>query len=178
MKISLDKAQMLERRHLAGGLESVRVDCAIEYTDGVDVDKMLLADLRARYVEMLDHANPAYLLVENIEPAKTGNNHCGGIRVKLPDSCRRVFDIELDTWHRPVRIQPLSMYNAITSWQYNDYRAATELTPVAVFSPDGDILAWPGGKVVSLRGITDPGEDTYVLDESGLKFLLNPEDPT
>lgn len=173
MKLSLTKAQMLERRRIADGLEPLRTDCAIEFTDGIDIDRMLEHDLRARYVDMLANADPRYLAVECIEPVGLADMKPDGVRLTLPPTCRRVFDIELDTWYRPVAVQPLSMYNAIVSWQYNEYRAATPLNPVAVLSPDGDILAWPEGKLVALHGISDPGEDTYVLDESGLSLLLN-----
>ena len=52
---------MLERRRISGGLEPLRSDCSIEYTDGIDIDRLLEQQLRARYVWMLDHADPSML---------------------------------------------------------------------------------------------------------------------
>lgn len=173
MKISLTKAQVLERRRIADGLEPLRTDCAIQFTDGIDIDRMIEHDLRSRYVAMLDEAAPRYLAVECIEPVRVEAAEADGVRLTLPKSCRRVFDIELENWYRPVAVQPVSMYGAIVSWQHNEYREATPLNPIAVVCPDGDIMAWPGGKLLTLHGIIDPGEDLYVLDDSGLPLLLN-----
>jgi len=173
MKLSLTKAQILERRRLCGGLEPLRSDCSIEYTDGIDVDKMLEQELRARYVWMLDHADISMLAVEAVTGVKESPTSDGGIRLRLPASCRRPVDIEIEGWAHPAKVLPCGMFAKILSWQDNVFRAATALRPVAVSGADGDIYAWPGGQLLRLRGICDPGPDNYVLDESGLKYLLD-----
>lgn len=173
MKISLTRAQMLERRRLAGGLEPLRSDCYIEFTDGIDVDRMLEQDLRARYVWMLEHADMSMLAVDAVTGVKESPTSNGGIRLRLPASCRRPVDVEIEGWEHPATVLPGEMFDKISSWQDNPFRAATTLRPVAVLGAEGDIYAWPGGQLVSLRGICDPGPDNYVLDESGLKYLLD-----
>lgn len=173
MKLSLTKAQMLERRRLSGGLEPLRTDCTIEYTDGIDIDRLLEQELRARYVLMLDHADPSMLAVEAVNGIKESSAPAGGSKLRLPASCRRAIDVELEGWGRAATVMPGDSFDRILSWQDNDFRAATALHPVAVAGPDGDIYAWPAGQLKRLRGISDPGDEHYILDESGLSYLLD-----
>lgn len=173
MKLSLTRAQMLERRRLSGGLEPLRSDCTIEYTDGIDIDLILEQELRARYVWMLDHADPSLLAVETVNGIKESEAPDNGSKLRLPTSCRRPIDVELDGWEIAAQVMPSDMFCKILSRQGNNFRAGTPHRPVAVISPDGDIYAWPGGQLKRLRGISDPGEDKYILDESGLSYLLD-----
>lgn len=173
MKLSLTRAQMLERRRISGGLEPLRSDCSIEYTDGIDIDRLLEQQLRARYVWMLDHADPSMLAVESVGGIKESAAPHGGSKLRLPPSCRRALDVELDGWEVPAHILPSDMFGTILSLQANTFRAAKARHPVAVTSPGGDIYAWPGGQLRQLNGISDPGDDSYILDESGLSYLLD-----
>ncbi len=172
MKLSLTRAQMLERRRLAGGLEPLRSDCSIEYTDGIDVDRLLEQDLRARYVWMLDHADLSCLAVEAVTGVKESIAPSGGTRLRLPAACRRALVVEIEGWERSAKVLPAAMFDKILSWQDNTFRAATARRPIAVSGSDGDIFAWPGGQLITLKGIVDPGPEKYILDESGLKYLL------
>ena len=172
MKIRLSKSEMLERRRLAAGLEPLRADCRIEYTDGIDVDRLLEQDLRARSVRPLDTAAESCLAPENIADVRSETCGEGGMRIVVPDNCRRVLALEGEGWQRSVPVQGAEHYERVWGKQYNGYVAATGLVPVAVRGPDGCVYAWPAGRVKSLRVVTDPGEEYYVLDESGLKYLL------
>ena len=69
MKIILSKDEMLERFRLAGGLEHLRSDCAVEVTDGVDLDGMLAEQLRRRYAELLSSGRPELLVSEDVAGA-------------------------------------------------------------------------------------------------------------
>lgn len=169
MKISLTKAQILERCRIDGGLEPLRSDCTIEYTDGIDVDTLLLHRLRSRYLEMLDTAPLRHLAPEEVTPVSASGV---GVRMSLPQKCRRVVDVALTGWTRAVEVLPPSMLTAVLSWQENPYRAATTDFPIAVADASGDILAWPAGEVAVIHAVCDPGESVYVLDETGLEWLI------
>lgn len=175
MKIILDKAEAIQRKRTACGLTAMRSDCTIEYTDGIDIGRQLEQALRARYLDMLDHAPRKCLAIDEIEPDEIEETSGNGIKITLPPDCRRVFDLQLSSWHRPVQIHEVSFYNLAMSWQGNPYRTATPLSPIAVVGPDNKIHAWPAGAVDSLHGIITPGENRYVLDESGLEMLLSDE---
>ena len=175
MKIILDKAEAVARKRTACGLAAMRSDCSIEYTDGIDIDRQLEQDLRARYLDMLDYAPRECLAVDEIEPDEIEETSGNGVKITLPPDCRRVFDLQLISWHRPVLIHDVSFYNLAMSWQGNTYRAANPLSPMAVLGPDNKIHAWPAGAVDSLRGIITPADNRYVLDESGLSMLLSDE---
>lgn len=180
MKITLTKDEMLQRLRVLAGLDSLRADCTIEYTDGIDVDAMLEIKLRAWYLGLLDSA-PASLLapaditsvaaVEDDAPAE-------GCRVTVPGMCRRAFDIRLGGWLRAVPVLPAANADQVLRRQLNPYTRATAASPVAVAAPGGadgamgGILAWPAAAdVCLLTAVVDPGPDKYVMDEAAMGAL-------
>lgn len=190
MKITLTKTEMLKRRRIAGGLEPLLADCAIERTDGIDVDAILADELRKRYLDLLDRGDRSLVAADNIAATAScvsdGDELAGGARVSLPALCRRVFDIQLRGWSRAVEVRPADEAEAIISRQQNPYTAASAAHPVAVFAGGAvagsvpDILAWPAGgthpQAVAVTAAIDPGEDYYTMDEAALALLLAPSD--
>lgn len=171
MKVTLTKTEMLELRRVAGGLGHVRSDCSIERTDGLEVDEILLADTRKWYLDLLDTGDLRHLAPEDIGASVllTTMYDFAGAVLTLPGNCRRVISVTMDNWRRPAPVLPASGFDMVSALQMNPYTAAAEETPVAVLSSDGTVHVWPStGKVQSVIAVTDPGPDTYILDDSAL----------
>lgn len=179
MKITLLKEEMRRRLRLLAGLEPVRADCTIEYTDGLDIDGLLDCKLRAWYLDLLDNGDMSLLAPTDI--AATSRSTDGPYEasaISLPAMCRRVDAIRLEGWSRSVKILGKDMVAATVRRQSNPFLAATPDSPIAVENPGGtggspgDILAWPKGKSVSLlTAVLDAGPDSYTLDETALGQL-------
>lgn len=190
MKITLSKSRILELRRIAAGLGNARSDCSIEYTDGLDIDALLLQRLRHRYLELLDTADPRLLAPDNIASsvlaAATAD---GGVRLNLPDTCRRVFEVRLPGWNRAARVVPAGpAATALLHRQANPYARAKPSDPVALCAGEGiagtapDILCYPAPEgipaPVTVVAVTDPGEESYILDEAALPVLLESDSPS
>lgn len=184
MRVSLTKAEMLERRRMASGLEPLRDDCTVELTAGIDLDGVLEAQLRRRYLDLLDNGERRKISAEDVSDmtalSSVTDSSIGGVLVTPPDNCRRVLDVQLEGWSRAVEVLPASEAAHVTSLQLNPYTAATSEHPVAVAvagSTGGrtpEIMAWPASLKVSLLTATvDYGPERYVLDECGIEDLFS-----
>ena len=175
---------MLKYRRLSGGLEHLRSDCNIEQSDGISVDNLLEQQVRAWYLNLLDTAPRHLLAPDNISTTVTASliseGDAGGARITLPAMCRRVFDIQLKGWHRPVEVLPESEVSHVISRQLNQYTAATDSNPIAVFIPgeirgiSPQVIAWPTTatpQVLVLTAVLDQGKDSYSFDEAALATL-------
>ncbi len=190
MKITLSKSRILELRRLAAGLGNARSDCSIEYTDGLDVDALLLQRLRYRYLELLDTADTRLLAPDNIASSVIAAHTAdGGVRLNLPDSCRRVFEVRLPGWNRAARLVHAGAdATALLHRQANPYARATPEHPVAICAGEGcagtapDILCYPAPDGIpaplSVVAVTDPGEESYIRDEAALPILLETSTPS
>ncbi len=178
MRIELTKEQILKRRRISGGLEPLRADYTIELTDGIEVNTILLTELRNWYLDLLANGDRTLLATENLASTITLVAMDGGLRIELPDNCRRMFDIRLNGWSHAAEIRPSNEFERIKAMQQNPFTAATATNPVAVFLPGNmggkasDIAVWPGSSGISLAiGVVDPGENLYIMDEMALKTM-------
>lgn len=179
MKITLSKEEMRRRLRILAGLEPEHTDCAIEYTDGLDIDALLDQKLRAWYLDLLDNGDMSLLAPADISSTARCTDGVGdGSEIILPAMCRRVDSIRLEGWNRSTRVLSPSEATAAIRRQSNPFLAATADSPVAVESPGGaggapgNILAWPkGGSVALLTAALDAGPDSYTLDETALRQL-------
>lgn len=175
MKVTYTRSEMLALRRTMTGHEPLRNDCTIEVTEGIDTDELFLHQLRAWYLNLLDHGPREWIAPENIASAATASPLSpSGSRIVLPDYCRRVFEVRLQGWITSVHVEAADKLPKIMNRQQNPFSAATVFHPVAVQIPGpdghcGEILAWPAGNGVTvLTAATDRGEDVYSFDESAL----------
>ena len=178
MKIILSKDEMLERFRLARGLEPLRSDCAVEVTDGVDLDGMLAEQLRRRYAELLSSGRPELLVSEDVAGALSEVNALreGLGEVVMSDACARVLEIRLDGWTRPATVEPPEALGALMMSLDNVYTRCAPEYPRAVQGPDGRrIYVHPlmTRRVVSARGVLDPGPERFVVQEAALSELFD-----
>lgn len=177
MKVSLTREEMLERRRFVGGFEPLRSDCTVEDTAGTDIDALLEAQLRGRYLELLDTADVALLAPADIAADTTVDAGADGCSLLwLPARCRRVLSVRLDGWECCAEVLPQTEEGGVRALQLNPFTASTVSTPKAVWLSEGRIAAWPRGSVAeSVVAICDPGPDVYTLDERALSVLCESE---
>ena len=184
MRVSLTKAEMLERRRMASGLEPLRDDCTVELTAGIDVDRVLEGQLRWRYLDLLDNGERRKISAEDVSDmtalSTVTDSSVGGVLLTPPDNCRRALDVRLEGWVRPVEILPVQEAGRVMSRQLNPFTAATADCPAAVVIAERrgtrppEIMAWPAALNVSLLTATvDYGPERYVLDECGIEDLFS-----
>lgn len=173
MKLILTREEMLARRRLAGGFEPLRTDCTVEDTAGTDIDAMLEQQLRGRYLELLDTADPALLAPEDVAAGTTLTAYAdGGSLLTPPAACRRVTAVWLEGWEREAEVLPSAEMGRVARLQRNPFTASAAHAPVAVALPDGRIAAWPGaGKCRRVMAVCDAGPDIYKIDERAIGLL-------
>lgn len=177
MVITLSKGEMLERFRLAGGFGHIRSDCAVEITDGVDLDGIIAEQLRRRYTELLSGGERASLAVTDLSPHLTEFRRLReglGVLV-LPADCTRLFDIQLEGWTRPAAVEPEDALAGLHMSLANVYTSPSPEQPRAVLGPGGrEVYVHPlmACKAVSAMGVLDPGPEKYVLEESALTQLF------
>lgn len=184
MKVTYSKAEMLERCRLVGGFEPLRADCRVEYTDGIDLDTVLLHRLRSCYLTLLDSEEGVGACAENVGAMVSVSDaevSGGGVVLTMPSNCRRVLGVRLRGWERGAAVQAASVAGRVMQRQLNRYTRATARHPEAVLSGEGiaggvaSVICWPAPsgrvQVSSVQAITDPGEDYYTLDESAVDGL-------
>jgi len=173
MKLTLSKEEMLVRRRLAGGFEPLRVDCTVEDTAGIDINAILAQQLRSRYLELLDTADPALLAPEDVAAGSSVTEYIdGGMLLTPPATSRRVLSVWLDGWQCEAEVLPESELKRVKALQRNPFTASGSRTPVAVALPDGRIAAWPGAsRCLRVTAVCDPGPDIYKIDERAVGLL-------
>lgn len=177
----LTKKEMVAWRRKALGLDAADAGCVVERTDGVDLDEVLATGLRLEYLRMLDEGDES--MIEPVDVAlmdglKRDGSSNGLESLLLPPGVRRVLSVRLRGWAQPVRPLKGAEASEVLRAQDNPYTCATENSPVALITADGRLMAGPlppiygeDTGVQSLLCAYDFGEDTYVLDERGLRVL-------
>ena len=173
MKLTLTRSEMLARRRLAGGFEPLRTDCTVGETAGTDIDALLSQQIRSRYLELLDTADPALLAPEDVA-ADTALTPFGpdGVLLSLPSVCRRVLSVRLAGWSGIAPVLPESALTRVRAMLLNPFTAPGACTPVAVALSGGRVAAWPGGSAaLEVIAVCDHGPDIYKIDERALWLL-------
>lgn len=179
MIVTLNTTQVLEYRRIAAGLKFLRSDCTVELVDGTDVDATDSQTLRRRYLQLLDTAPPHLLptadIADEINLTVASGFHG---EAALPERCRRLVNIRLGAWQRPAFPVNREQYTAGSRHrkELNPYSVPDNSEPVAVTEPDGTLTVIPamrGAEVARAIAVIDPGDGTYILDESLLDALVS-----
>ena len=185
MKVSYSREKMLEFCRQHGGLESLSVSCSVEQTDGISFDALLEADMRHRYLDLLDNGPENLLYPKEIGPVahfdpRPDNLPQGWGLVEPPNGCRRILSIRLDGWSAPALPLPATELPAVLARQANPYTVATAEMPVAVLLPAGSVAVTPlsieamiNPRVSSMTAAYDEGPQTYSFDEAALGRIID-----
>lgn len=166
--LTLTESQMLARCRLALGFDTLRDDCTVESTSGINVDAWLRPRLRRWYLDLLDTA-PAWLLpvdeaARSVSVVAMTSSPLASITP--PPGTRRVLSVKLQGWSVPA--VPVSEADAAhrLGRLASPFCRPGARDPLAVIRDDGTLLVAPVDipKVESLKVIPTP--DGYVLDES------------
>lgn len=178
MKTTFSHSQMLELWRIRLGLKPARVDCTIERVDGIDIDAMISRQMRQWYVDLLDTAPLELLAAEDISSKLSlmvTSDGCA--RFTLPENCRRLISVQLNSWHRPALVVAAHQNPRLEIMQANPYSRAGAQRPLAVVHGrsvhlySADTSSAVSHKISSALAITDPGPDTFVLDERALSTI-------
>lgn len=173
MLASFTSSEMLRLWRVAAGLEPLRADCTVEIVEGIDTDAMILNRMRAWYLKLLDTAPAQLLPVADIAPdLHLAHAPGGAATATMPARARRIIDIRLSSWMQPA--EPHTDTAAVLRLAANPYCAPGPHSP-ACTATGRHLLLTPAcahtDTVVRAMAVTDPGPETYILDETLLDTI-------
>lgn len=180
MILTLSTPEMLSQWRLRRQLEPLRSDCTVLRSDGIDLERLLTAEMRDWYLTLLDTAPLEMLAVTDIAGETAlqvnGSDNCHAT-VLLPERCRRVVSVMLGNWQRPAVVTAPG--SVLARCQDSPYSRASAHSPVAVLEPGqlrlyGGIDPFSPPEIASLKCVLVPPDGYYVLDERALSLIPTP----
>lgn len=163
MKKTLTRNEMLALWKLTRAAEPMRLDCTVTRTDGIDLDTIYEAEMRAWYLRLLDSA-PIERLAPVEAAALARTERRGDLTVvTAPEGCRRVLRVQFDGWDAP--LAPDGKADAVRACAANPY---IKRPAAARIGPGTVIASGAYGKLTSLLCAIDTGPESYHLDDSAL----------
>lgn len=166
---------MLDLWRLAAGLVPAEAEASVERFDCLDIDRRLEIAMRAWYLDLLDNAAVRYLAPENISARLVWqrDSATGTLAAEIPADVRRVLAVRMDVFSLPVDFVRSGRDLVVPADGYVFTRSIC--SPLCY----GDVPPEPAGasafsafKVPGVvLAITDPGEETYILDDSALSLI-------
>lgn len=99
---NLTESDMLNLWKQVMHLEIPRRDCTVEWDDGIDLDALLLTNIKQWYAHLLNTA-PAHLLpIENLASQVPIDTRDGMVFATVPQQCVRPVEWKLAEWQRSV----------------------------------------------------------------------------
>lgn len=175
MIMTLTADEMLELWKTRLRLLPARRDCSIERDDGVDIDSVLMLDIREWYARLLAGGEVGWLPVEDL----CGEVMCsvddeGVVAAMLPATCVRPVEWRLKGWKCGVTQFYLpGSYTAMC--QRNIYMRGDCDAPVAVLHDDHlELYSIDPGAVAVVeraRCVVRPADGTYRFGEAALSTI-------
>lgn len=169
MTQQFNRSAMLDLWRLLRAAEPLRLDCTVERTDGPDLDQIYCEEMRAWYLDLLDHGPDSMLCPVNLAGnAKTESVGGGVTLISAPASVRRILSVRFSGWGTPVA--PETDLEALREHAANRFRrrplvAAVCRTVVAVSGARGTL--------VELLCANDDGPQIYKFDDSAIKTITS-----
>ncbi len=167
---TLKAAEMLSLWKLLGGYEPLNDGCAIDCTDGLDLDAMLLRRIEGWYANQLltapADALPVYDIADDVCPERGPD---GSVTVQLLEGTVRLISVKMAGWQRPAII--LSDRQAPEALaQRNPFSRATASSPVAIHDSLCSLSLYPappGEPVIeSLLAVIHPREGIFLMTDA------------
>ena len=172
MKLRLSTDEMLSQWRMRRALEPLRSDCTVERIDGIDLDSFLMMEMRDWYLNLLDTAPPHLLTLTDItSKVSLSKNDDLSATIRLPQRCRRVIELTLDSSPSPVKITTPN--SPLTICQQNPFSRSGTASPIAIHSNDSLIIHAGNNdfNIVQLLCVMEPDEGLYELDEAALSLI-------
>lgn len=168
MKKTLTRAEMLTLWRTIRTAEPLRLDCTVTRTDGPDHTAALEAEMRARYLDLLDSGPERCLApVDMASVASVVNLTPEIVTVTLPADVRRVLRVRFAGWATP--LEPTLTAERQHMLAANPYWRRPS---VATLGPRMIVATGASGPLVSAVCVVDYGPETYTFDDSALSELL------
>lgn len=173
--MNLTEEEMLELWKTRLRLLPARRDCTIERDDGIDIDSVLMLDIREWYARLLVGGNAGWLPVEDLShEAECETDDEGVVMVQLPPGCVRPVEWKLAGWKNSVvQFHAPGSYKAMC--QRNIYLRGDAVSPVAVLHDDCLVLysVEPGTVVVveQARCVVRPADGSFCFHEAALSTM-------
>ena len=173
--INLTEEEMLELWKTRLRLLPARRDCAVERDDGIDIDNVLLTDIREWYARLLAGGSVQWLPVADLSAeVECATDDEGVVTAQLPPQCVRPVEWKPAGWKRGV-----VQFHAVGSYtdmcQRNIYLRGDALAPVAVLHDDRLVLysVEPGTAAVveQARCVVRPADGSYCFHEAALSTM-------
>ncbi len=168
MRVRLTREEMLAKWRTLRAVEPPRGDCTVDRSDGPDLEAIMEAEMRAWYLDRLDHAPASRLAAHQMAAeAQVEVSADGRLAVVTPpEGTRRVLTVGFG--HR-APAAPAATAEAVRRAAANPMWGR----PTAALLPDGRVaVAAPGGALTDLTVILDPGSETYEFDDSIWKDVM------
>ena len=157
------------------GYADARCDCVVEYVDGVDNDRRLLADIRRWYADLLLNAPVDLLPTENLATEATVtkiSDHSA--RIDLPSRGVRLLGLrfkgeeqEVTTFYSP---------GSRVERRYSDPSVRMYSRQIAIaYGRSVEVVGGKCDELLSLRMVANPKDGAFVFDESLLPRLIDME---
>lgn len=172
---TLSADEMLGLWKLATMYEPARLDCIINRTDGIDLDRLLRHRIEGWYArQLLDlpiEELPLTEIADRLTPARRPD---GSAEVSLPEGTVRVAGVMMEGWHRPATVtsDPTS---PLAQEQRNPYSRGGVAEPVAVVYRDGrmSLHTPPPGemRLTSVTAVVRPEDGSFPLTDAMLSRM-------
>lgn len=171
--MNLSTEEMLGVWKLKRYFEPLRSDCEITRTDGVDLERLQMMEMREWYLNLLDNGNLSLVEVSDIaRDVALKHQDDGSATIMLPAECRKVVEVKLEGWNRAaIIVNPAS---PIAALQLSPYSRGRAEEPVAVAHQGYLHIYTPAStasRIASLKCVLEPAGGFYRLDERALAYI-------
>ena len=156
-------------------LEPVVRDCALERSDGIDIDALLTLHIQQWYAHLLNTAPVEWLPVEDVKAhvtLTTGDN--GIVSASVPPQCVRPVQWQLTVWQRPAT-QFLTPDSHEAQVALDPYTQAGVNRPAAIdYGNHLILISVPTGTQPSLktaRCVVRPTDGTFAFHPDSLSTI-------
>ncbi len=170
MKITLTEDAMLEKWRLLRAAEPLRLDCTLERTDGVDISEIYRSEMRAWYLELLDHGASELLATVDVAPQAAIVRTGGLTVVTTPADVRRVLSLQFSD--RPFQLTPDGNPENIRARASNPF---CRRPAAAAVNPQTILVCGVTGSLEKLLCAVDHGSHVYSFDDAALKTIISHE---
>lgn len=171
----LTESEMLDLWKTVMHLQPVHYDCAIERTDGVDMDSILLTRIRQWYASLLLSAPDGVVPIEDVKDAvKLSVTDNGVVTAEVPAQCVRPVEWKLKAWKRGVTLF-LQPGVPEAAYLHSEWTRPGVYDPAAVDCGNRVLLfSQPAGEQPELemaRCVVRPANGTYAFHSSALSTI-------
>ncbi len=186
MKITLTQAQMLSLWRRAQGLEPTAAAVSLEQWDSIDTEAQLALRMRQWYLRLLDTGDEALVATSDISSQISLRRLDFGVyTAALPLTCRRLLRFNItDDCGTSMVVPDTENTSEQVATRYrrrraNPWGASAYIPPRACVRGQSLIVtcgAGPDGAetlpvISEAQAVVDPGDETYILDESALTTI-------